>query len=153
MSDNTYTIILGTMSGGTDWLCLGTTTQADGTHVCSVAKYSHSSPAETWRLVSVPGSADSLGYYLQHAQTNLLARFGDSRAITLKNFSPVDHEFFVRLEHTGDGWTAINNHDNSLVMDATGKDPVVGAMVFPNKWNKGDNQRWRFIDSVLLPRR
>lgn len=150
MSDNTYTIILGTTSGATDWLCLGTTLQGDDTRVCTVAKYNKESSAETWRLVSVPGSVDSLGYYLQHEDTGLLARFGDSRAVLLKKFSPVDHEFFIRLEHTGDGWTAVNNHDNSLVMDAMGNAPQAGAIVFPNKWNGGSNQRWRFIASVLL---
>lgn len=150
MTEGTYIIVLGTSSGGTDWLCLGTKIKEDGTRVCCVSKYKKEAKGEEWDLVSVPGAAGALGFYLRHRESGLVTRFGDANAILLAKIVPVEREFFIRLEHTGDGWVAINNHDNTLVMDAAGKDPTVGAVVFPNKWNKGNNQRWRFVSTVLF---
>lgn len=69
----------------------------------------------------------------------------DGGPINLNELDPWNEQFVLRVDDTGDGWVAINNHDQSRVFDATGNDPTLGVNVICFGWNGGDNQRWKFI--------
>ncbi|MEV8520969.1 RICIN domain-containing protein [Dyella marensis] len=149
MNQGTYVVFLGT-STETKLLCLGTKKHRGTETVCCVKKFDAKNPDIVWTLVPVPGTKDIQGFYLKHEQTGLCARFGDSEGIMVDKFGPEDTEYFMRLDSVGDGFMAINNHSADLVMDASGDDPQPEATVAPHKWNRGGNQRWRFVSTSLL---
>lgn len=156
MNAGTYIVVLGTSeSGATGWKCLGAKLNSGGTAgTCVVSTFDVSKNDNTWLLVPVPGADGFLGFYLQHQASNLVANFGggENNDIQLSAFGAPDVSFFLRLDHTGDGWVAINNANDTLVVDAAGENPAVGARVVAYKWNKGHgkNQLWRFINTALL---
>lgn len=148
MQSGTYIIFLGTGSGSNQY-CLGTEVSDQRRH-CVVARYDANSSKNTWILSTAPGTDDMEGFYLQHLDTQLFAHFGSDSGIYLDPLNPNSVEYFLRLDDVGDGQVAINNHSDDRVMDANGDDAGVGALVTPWKWNRGDNQRWRFVSTDVL---
>lgn len=118
-------------------LCLG----VDADSKCQIVDYNSASSAATWNLLSVAGNP---GLLLQHIDTGRYLTFGQS-PIEVKDLVPNGIEFYIVLDDVGDGFVAINNHDESLVVDANGDTPSAGASITPWNWNGGDNQRWRFV--------
>jgi hypothetical protein len=112
--------------------------------------------AVVWTVTPVEGTnIFYLSYIIQ--QNEILidgtsARFnGDRNTITLDSlYNPREPEYAMILNDVGDGWVAINNHDETLVFDAQGDHPELGASVQGWKWNKGDNQRWKFVPVSIV---
>jgi hypothetical protein len=111
---------------------------------CALVKYNPQSSAATWNVRSVAGSRALL---LQHVDTGLYLTFGQS-PMEVKPLDPNGTEFYIVLDDVGDGFVAINNHDESLVVDANvhySDQGVPTGEVTPWNWNGGSNQRWRFV--------
>jgi hypothetical protein len=138
MDAGTYIVYLST----SDTACLG----VDGNWHGQLVTANTSNSSTTWLVEAIPGTPN---VYMRHVQSQRFARFGHSDSIHVDPLQSSDKEFVIKLDDLGDGLVAINNHDRSYVMDANGNHPSVGANVSPWKWNRGDNQRWRFVSTDL----
>lgn len=132
-----YRVLLKTGNG------LGMSTEGN---YCCVALDS-----EVWKVTPVQGTNT---FYLTYdtyknkeVSVEVTAYFdGDGNNIALAETLDLSNpEFALILNDVGDGWVAINNHDETRVFDANGDNPKLGASVQAWKWNKGDNQRWKFV--------
>lgn len=106
-------------------------------------------PNFTWTVRAIGGSSE--GYFLQHNVTGKCLHFGQQRLqVASKPTVGFGTEYVLTTDDVGDGYTALNNHDHSYVMDVYRSQTVQGTAVNAVHWNKGDNQRWRFIPASVL---
>lgn len=103
-----------------------------------------------WNVWPIPGS-DS--FYLQHSHFENCVRFsGGGVQLAIQPLQPLNHQFILHIDATGDNYCVINNHDGSQVFDCKKDGKSDGTPIISYAWNKGDNQVWRFAASLALPR-
>ncbi|WP_341702873.1 hypothetical protein [Ferrovibrio sp.] len=146
MNDGSYVIFTKLNPG----MCLA----LDSSNNCVIKNFDNTSDATTWVVQSIAGSTQ--GFYLQHMATRNCIHFGNDGQVRTQLLPTVGAqastalEYVVTTDDVGDGFCAINNHDHSYVLDVYRSGTNQGNSVVTFHWNKGDNQRWRFVPTGLL---
>jgi hypothetical protein len=144
MNPGNYNIINSTAPD----LCLGASGGVGWNQFALVQQFPTINPEMSVWVVENTFDGVPRNFFLRYAgftPSRIYLRFGQPGAMAVVGLDISNIEFTMHADDVGDGLVAINNHDGSLVADANGDTPVVGAPVTPWGWNGGGNQKWRFI--------